>query len=108
MQILRTSESFEELKQQLLQASGRASKTNAQWCAGLLQELFGSNRTENQFIRQSIADMERDMLMGLPVLWEPEKRWRAMLNGNAGFQMFRQILDEKLCQVHLEKGRRES
>lgn len=107
IQMVRISESFEELKQQLKQAAERTSKVNGTWCKTLAGTLFGTELTENYFLVQSIAEIKNSELQELPASWQVGERWRAMLNGDSGFLIFREILGQKLYEIHLEKGRRE-
>ena len=108
MRISRTSENFEELKQQLKQAADRVTESNGEWCRKLSEIIFGRNQDELVFIKDSVRKMENDeALKSIPFSWKANERWRAMLDGDAGFRVFQDILNQKLCEVHLKKGRRE-
>ncbi len=108
MRISRTSGNFEELKQQLKQAADRVTESNGEWCRKLSEIIFGRNQDELVFIKDSVRKMENDeALKSIPFSWKANERWRAMLDGDAGFRVFQDILNQKLCEVHLKKGRRE-
>ena len=108
MQIVRTSGNFEELKQQLRQAGDRVSEKNAKWCGALGRLIFGSSQEELIFIKDSVQKLQSDAgLKNIPLSWKADERLRAMLDGDAGFRVFQDILNQKLCEVHLKKGRRE-
>lgn len=108
IQVTRTSGNFEEWKQQLRQASDRVSEKNAKWCEELGKMTFGSKQEELIFIQDGIQKMQGDTaLQDIPPSWKADERWRAMLDGDAGFRIFQDILTRKLCEVQLKKGRRE-
>ena len=108
MRISRTSGNFEELKQQLKQAADRVTESNGEWCRKRSEIIFGRNQDELVFIKDSVRKMENDeALKSIPFSWKANERWRAMLDGDAGFRVFQDILNQKLCEVHLKKGRRE-